>query len=239
MKKQPFLLSLFDYTGAWAKPFSNAGWKVMLWDKQVEGNLLERLSWIRLLIEEEQGEAQIDGLLAAPPCTDFAGSGAMYWPERDSGERWWPDIDENDWERLYFDTSTELSITLVEAVLLLKDWLQPRFWVIENPKGRLDTLVPELQSYRRMNFDPCDYGDPYTKKTILWGEFNTNLKRKPVEPEFVIASNGDRYSKMHWHTPGRGEKTKIIRSTTPAGFAKAFYEANHDWTNPQLNLFEK
>jgi hypothetical protein len=74
-------------------------------------------------------------------------------------------------------------------------------------------------------FNLCDYGDPYTKRTCLWGVFGAPQKH-PVEPEFVIASNGDRYSENHWYTGGNTERTKELRSITPQGFAKAFFEAN-------------
>jgi hypothetical protein len=46
-----------------------------------------------------------------------------------------------------------------------------------------------------MTFNPNDYGDPYTKRTCLWGEFNTPV-RTPVE-----ATEG---SKMHLRTARPG-----------------------------------
>lgn len=67
-----------------------------------------------------------------------------------------------------------------------------------------------------MWFNPCDYGDPYTKKTGLWGQFNTNLAKNPVEPT------------DNWimRLGGSSERTKALRSATPPGFARAFFEAN-------------
>jgi hypothetical protein len=67
-----------------------------------------------------------------------------------------------------------------------------------------------------MRFDPCDYGDPYTKRTCLWGNFNTDLKRNSVEPEAK--------SRIH-HMPPGPERGRL-RSVTPPGFARAFFEAN-------------
>lgn len=66
-----------------------------------------------------------------------------------------------------------------------------------------------------MYFNPCDYGDPYTKKTCLWGMFNIP-ERNPVEP-----IEG---SKMYLICPH--EKRQEQRSVTPSGFAQAFFEAN-------------
>ena len=52
-----------------------------------------------------------------------------------------------------------------------------------------------------MYFHPYHYGDAHSKKTGLWGDFNTDLK-------------------------GKSEKTKTMRSITPSGFARAFKEVN-------------
>jgi len=66
-----------------------------------------------------------------------------------------------------------------------------------------------------MTFQPNEYGDPYTKLTCLWGEFNTPM-RTPVP-----ATEG---SKMH--RLGPSPDRAMLRSVTPMGFSRAFYEAN-------------
>ena len=96
----------------------------------------------------------------------------------------------------------------------------PDFWVIENPISRIHKLVPEI-GRPQMYFNPCDFGEPYTKKTALYGAFNTGLKMNPVPP-----TEG---SKMHRLYGGKSERTKELRSVTPPGFAKAFYEANKNF----------
>jgi hypothetical protein len=64
------------------------------------------------------------------------------------------------------------------------------FWALENPRGYLRQFLGKPV----FTFDPCDFGDPYTKKTDLWGYFNIP-KKKPVEPIFVTDSRGKkRYS---------------------------------------------
>ena len=67
-----------------------------------------------------------------------------------------------------------------------------------------------------MSFDPSDYGDPYTKRTLLWGHFTP-----PPMLNRVFASEG---SKMHLMAPSPDRAEK--RSVTPKGFARAFFEAN-------------
>lgn len=47
---------------------------------------------------------------------------------------------------------------------------QPKFWVIENPAtGRLKDFLGKPV----MTYEPWHYGSPWTKKTALWGKFNT------------------------------------------------------------------
>lgn len=154
-------------------------------------------------VREYSPPKRVYGILAAPPCTHFTNSGAQYWAEKDA------------------DGRTLADLEIVTACLRIIIQCKPKFWALENPVGRLGKWMGKPRIY----FNPCDYGDPYTKKTCLWGNFNIPEK-SPVEPEFVIAANGDRYSKIHWSTGGKSDKTKELRSITPPGFAKAFMEAN-------------
>lgn len=145
----------------------------------------------------------VHGVLAAPPCTHFSLSGAQYWEEKDA------------------DGRTLEDISIMDACIRFIFAVNPVFWALENPTGRMvEFLGPPIYK-----FNPCDFGDPYTKKTYLWGKFIRPNKR-PVEPEFITAPNGDRYSKIHWYTGGKSDKTKTIRSMTPPAFAAAFFKAN-------------
>lgn len=202
------LLSLFDYTGNWARPFAEAGWNVIQWDIKHESDGFG----LHKDIMDASGEymyeyifdnfGTVDGVLAAVPCTEFAVSGARWFAEKDK------------------DGRTEAAVELVWQALRIIDICQPNFWVIENPISRIHNLVPEIGK-PRMYFNPCDYGDPYTKKTALYGNFNTDLQYNRVEP-----TEG---SKMHRLYGGKSERTKEKRSETPMGFAYAFCEANKDF----------
>lgn len=145
--------------------------------------------------------ADIRGILSAPPCDHFSVSGAQYWKAKDA------------------DGRTALAAQVVRACLRIISEAQPSWWALENPIGRIRDVVPELGGCF-FQFDPCDYGDAYTKKTRLWGEFRTP-KARYVEPERVC-SQGSWIQKLG----GKGEKTKRLRSMTPQGFAQAFFEAN-------------
>ncbi len=134
----------------------------------------------------------VHGILAAPPCTDLSLSGARWWPGK--GEKALTD-----------------ALALADACLRAVVLHNPKWWALENPVGRLRRFYGPP----RLIFDPCDYGDPYTKRTLLWGEFQM------PESNYVHPEDG---SKMHLIGPGRNRRK--LRSMTPPGFAKAFFEAN-------------
>ena len=179
----PTILSLCDYSGIWSEPYLQAGYEVIRVDLKRTGED------IRLLHKPPQ---EIYGVLAAPPCTVFANSGAR-----------WPRTDED-----YIE-----GLSIVDACLRFVAVCKPVFWALENPVGKLVRYLGKPKMY----FQPCDYGDPYTKKTALWGNFH-EPKKTPVIP-----TEG---SKMHLLYGGKSEKTKELRSLTPEGFAQAFFEAN-------------
>lgn len=147
---------------------------------------------VRLL---ELPKGRVHGILMAPPCTVFASSGAR-WPRTDA------------------DMIEGLSI--VDAGLRLVAMTEPCWWARENPIGKLARYLGKPKMY----FNPSDYGDPYTKRTCLWGRFTPPTKT-PVEP-IRSCSQGSWLQQLG----GKSEKTKLLRSVTPAGFARSFFEAN-------------
>lgn len=176
------ILSLCDYTGNWSKPYREAGYHVIQVDLK-NGEDIRHFHRIGI---------EVHGILAAPPCTEFAVSGARWWKSKGEGP-----LLEN--------------LFIVDACMRIILVHKPVFWALENPVGRLKNyLGPPAFS-----FDPCDFGDPYTKKTLLWGNFNLPVKSR-VEP-----TQG---SKMHL-VPGSKRQAEL-RSETPMGFARAFFEAN-------------
>jgi hypothetical protein len=110
----------------------------------------------------------------------------------------------------------------MDACLRFVALYRPKWWALENPVGRMRKWLGPP----RLIFNPCDYAgwgdetDRYTKKTLLWGEFNPPEKRwqEPVK----VCSQGSWIQKLG----GASERTKGLRSMTPLGFAKAFREAN-------------
>lgn len=136
--------------------------------------------------------ANIHGILAAPPCQHLAVAGTRWWKAKGQG----PLLE---------------ALGIVDACLRIIWLAKPDFWVLENPVGRLVHYLGKPKMY----FHPCDYGDLWTKKTALWGEFN-HPKYNPVLP-----LEHDRIHRMS-PSPDRSRR----RAITPPGFAQAFFEAN-------------
>ena len=186
MNDLKIILDLCGGTGSWSKPYKDAGYDVRL----VTMPRRDVKFWIP--------PDDVYGILAAPPCTDFSVSGAQYWNIKDE------------------DGRTSASLSIVDAICRIILVAKPKFWVIENPVGRLKYWLGDPKMY----FNPCDYGDPYTKKTCLWGDFNVPIKT-PVEP-IRSCKQGSWLQKLG----GKSDKTKELRSVTPPGFALAFFKAN-------------
>jgi hypothetical protein len=177
------ILDLCGGTGSWSKPYRDAGYDVRLVDPGFGGED------VRFYVPPKN----VHGVLAAPPCTVFASSGAR-WPR-----------------------TTEAMIeglSVVDACLRIVMVSSPVWWALENPIGRLARYLGRP----RLRFDPCDFGDPWTKRTCLWGEFV--LPRQQALPRRAAEFWGWR------KLGGKLERTKRLRSETPPAFAKAFFEAN-------------
>ncbi len=196
LHKRSIIVSLFDYSGLWSAPYRQAGCRVL----QVESKLgFDLFSWNYKAIRPEL----VAGILAAPPCTDFSGSGAQYWTQKDK------------------DGRTAQSVRIIKRTLAIVKHFNPPFWVLENPVGRLNKLVPLLEQYGPWYFEPYWYGDPWSKKTGLWGIFNRPKPNRIVRP--VKFNKQGSWIQL---LGGKSEQTKELRSITPPGFARAFYNAN-------------
>lgn len=208
------VLSLFDTSGEWSKPWEEAGYQVYRFDIQDNPELGDVNNFNVEFFNEWFGDfygQDVFAILAACPCTDFARSGCRHFSSKD------------------LDGRTMASVELVHQTLRLIEYYKPALWAIENPVGRIEKLGG-LPSWR-LSFDPCHVGDPYTKKTLIWGRFNADLPVAPVEP-----IEG---SKMHIKYGGRSLATKNARSVTPEGFAYSFFMANNLIDHPRLALCGK
>ncbi len=206
------VLSLFDHTGNWSKPWEEAGYVVYRFDIQDNPEIGDVNAFCVEFFSEYFGDfdgLEIYAVLAACPCTELATSGSRHFSAKDA------------------DGRTDAAIELVHQTLRVVEYYRPVVWAIENPVSRIEKLAGLMPW--RLSFHPFHLGDPYTKKTLLWGRFNANLPVAPVEPV--------EGSKMHTKYGGRSEATKNARSETPEGFAYGFFLANNALDNPAHALY--
>lgn len=208
------ILSLCDYSGRWAQPYIDAGYRVYQYD-------LKHGSDVRLIKKLDE---KVHGILFAPVCTEFSGAGARHWKAKEAAG----------------NKALIEGLALVDAGLRIITVHDPKWWVLENPVGRLKDWI----GYHKHTFNPNEYAgwlgdkmtgkliegpkgemlpeeawmeDAYTKRTCLWGRFKIPEK---IERPAIWGS------KMWSDYGGKSERTKEMRSMTPRGFSFAYFAAN-------------
>lgn len=193
MKK---VLSLCDFTGNMVRPWLESGWECWIVDIQHPEGVSRDGKMVRVgcdVRDFKVPDEDFCAIFSFPPCTDLSVSGARWF--KNKGLR-----------------------ALSEAIDIFGSCVNicegsDSIWMIENPVSVISS------HYRKPDyiFDPCDYGDPWTKKTCLWtgGGFVMPEKNR-VEPTMG--------SMMHRLPPSKNRGH--IRSVTPMGFSKAVFHSN-------------
>jgi len=151
-----------------------------------------------------QPPENVYGILAAPPCTMFSLARTRAKKPRD------------------FNEGMETVTACLKIIWDVRKKQKLAFWALENPMGYLRQFLGKPP----LTFDPCDFGERYTKKTDLWGYYN-EPKKRPVklsrEEKYLMSRNNRKLPSISDIT---GSKQAAKRAITPPLFAKAFYEAN-------------
>lgn len=158
------------------------------------------------------------GVLAAPPCTEFS----VLNCKAEARQR-----------------DEESGMEIVNACIKIIRKCNPKWWALENPRGHLRKYLGKPT----MTFQPWEFGDPWTKATDIWGQFNVPQKRfskwedvpkielytRPNrgKPNFAYLHKSAWASipQLQYHRP---ETDAEFRAMTPPGFAWAFFEANKE-----------
>ena len=135
-----------------------------------------------------------DLILAFPPCTHLAVSGARHFAQKIADGRQQQGID-------FFMLFTQLDCPRV---------------AIENPVGIMST------KYRKPDqiINPWMFGDPFSKKTCLWLKGLPKLEPTDIvdKGEYATFPSGKRMPK--WYSEAKGDRSGT-RSKTFPGIAKA------------------
>ena len=211
MVNDRIILDLCGGTGAWSNPYKKADYDVRI------------ITLPENDVRTYQAPANVYGILAAPPCTEFsfAKSNAKYPRNMRAGMEIVIACLRIIWEVQY-----NLPTPLAKRTNL-------NFWALENPMG----LLKRYLGNPVYKFNPHDFGDAYKKETGLWGYFNFPKKKlcKEYSKDFIhtIKPNGkplkkfDRLLTKEIHPEYYGKLTRQERrAITPNGFANAFFEAN-------------
>lgn len=167
-------------------------------------------------VENYEPPSDVHGIIANPVCTEFSTA-------RSNGRA----------------RNPEEGLVLVKECVRVIEKANPTFWVIENPAtGVLKNYLGD-PTYQ---YEPWWYGSPWTKRTALWGEFNTP-KRKYYNWEDVPKLDG-LYTRPGRQKPSlafmhkshvqfipefqgfKPESDMEFRSLCSQKFAQAFLKAN-------------
>lgn len=200
------ILDLCGGTGAWSKPYKDAGYDVRVITLP-DYNVERWREYPDLVATIESGN--VYGIFAAPPCTMFSMARTVAKTPRD------------------MRSALKTVIACLEIVWECQyAGKRLAFWALENPKARLRWFlgVPQL------TMNPYDYGDRVRKPTDIWGNF-TLPKKNPVElTEEEKTKFGAHVEKLpplpEGYKYGDSNSRAARRAITPPMWAKAFFKAN-------------
>ena len=192
------ILDLCGGTGAWSKPYKEAGYDV------------RNITLPDYDIRTYRPPENVYGILAAPPCTMFSFARTKAKKQRDLKEG-----------MKIVRACLNITWSYMEIRQDTKRRILPlKFWALENPNGMLKYFLGKPT----FEFNPYDFGDMYKKKTCLWGWFNKPIKTFFVKPNTLKFTDMKSIADMEsWK---KVKTRRACRSITPQGFAKAFFEAN-------------
>jgi hypothetical protein len=199
------ILDLCGGTGSWSRPYREAGYDV---------RVITLPEYDVFTYEPPKG---VYGILAAPTCTHFslARTNAKQPRDLEKSMQLVKRCLEIIWQQQYELPAVNTKVTTL------------KFWALENPRGFLRYFLgnPPLE------FSPFDYGDPYKKRTHLWGNFNIPVKSPvgydPIKFDARLLEDLPELPEGYTYNPDCGlDKRQVRRSIAPPGFAKAFFLAN-------------
>lgn len=199
--EERIILDLCGGTGAWSKPYEDAGYKVI--------NITHPQYDVFTYDDYWEYMDNVYGILAAPTCTHFSLARTTAKTPRD------------------LRGGMELVDRCLEIIREHVYHGKLMFWGLENPLGYLRQVIGKPF----LTFSPNEYGDNYTKKTDIWGYFNLPKKNPRELTDDEIERNRINNRVLPnlpecYVLPDNFRPTQARRSMTSSFFAEAFYKAN-------------
>lgn len=191
------ILHLCAKEGSDSKPYRDAGYDVRIIGEDIG-------------VENYTPPIGVYGIIANPPCTQFSIARTRAKKPRDlrEGMRLVKECLRIIWE-------CQANIENGKRTKPLA------FWCIENPGYGLLSWFLGKPAFM---YCQSEYGEPYTKRTSLWGDFNT--PSRPLLSSYLPIGSSKAGHKWHKTFGSSKELQMQARSRCPIDFAKAFYEAN-------------
>jgi len=190
------MLDLFCGTKSVAKVFEKHGWKTITidFDPQFEPDICTDISLLESL-------PKVDVIWASPPCTCFSvASIGKHW-NRDHTPK---------------TQAAEDAYGLLCHTRNLIRAANPRYWFIENPRGKMRVFMP-VEGRETVTY--CQYGDFRMKPTDIW--HNSPWVPKPAckngDPCHVSAPRGSKTG-----TQGMGDA--VVKGVIPEQLVEDIYE---------------
>lgn len=193
MKLSKRVLVACEYSGVVREAFRSRGHQAFSCDLLNSNSSYHHQGDVRDLLGQHW-----DLMIAHPPCTHLAVSGARH-----------------------FKNKQKEQAEALDFVQLLMDAPIAQI-AIENPVSVISSKIRKPDQI----VHPYMFGDPVKKKTCLWLKGLPNLKpTEEVEPEMVTLANGDTYSKWEYEISKMPHDQRgHLRSKTFQGFADAMAE---------------
>jgi len=145
------VLELFAGSSSFSNVAKEFGYKTITTDiKQNKDNTIDYVTDIFNFDYQEL--PSIDVIWASPPCT--------YFSVASIGKHWNKNHKPKTKEALY-------GIQVIKKTLEIIDYLGAKYWIIENPRGKLRKL-DIMEGLPRTTVTYCQYGDTRMKPTDLW-----------------------------------------------------------------------
>lgn len=167
-------LELFAGTGSVGEVFKEVGWDVLSLDRDMPADIqMDIMDWDYKAYEP----GTFDVIWASPPCTEYSIAKTV-------GTR-------------KIEDANVVTMRTLEII----NYLQPKYWIVENPQTGYMKKQPFMQDLPYKDVDYCRYGMPYKKATRLWNNL-TNFEPLRCNRECdVMTEDRKKHINQAQHSP--------------------------------------